>query len=88
MISASKQKAYFEDHFREDPDFEMPEELECPDQQEYFELDEAVEVDQGVPTVEEVEGALAKLKTQYSSAVDKYPLEGLKYGRGSERLLA
>ena len=54
MISANKQKAYFEDHFREDPDFEMPEELECPDQQEYFELDEAMEVVQGVPTVEEV----------------------------------
>ena len=45
MISADKLRAYFEDHLREDPDFEMPEELKCPDQQEYFELDEAVDVD-------------------------------------------
>ena len=79
---------YFEDHFREYPDVEMPQELECPDQQEYVELDEAVEVDQGVPTVEEVEGPLAKLKNQKSSGVDKCPLEGLKYGRWSARLLA
>ena len=83
MISADKLRAYFEDHLREDPDFEMPEELKCPDQQEYFELDEAVDVDQGVPSVEEVEGALAKLKNQKSSGVDKCALEGLKYGRGS-----
>lgn len=86
MISADKLRAYFEDHFREDPDFEVSDELKCPDQQEYFELDEVVDINQGVPTVEEVDGALAKLKNQNSSGVDKCPLEGLKYGRGSAKL--
>ena len=87
MISNEKLRTHFEAHFSEQPDSQMPEELENPEQQDYFEVGQAVGVDQSAPPQEEVEKALANLKNQKSSGIDKCPLESLNYGRGSARLI-
>ena len=39
-------KKHFEDHFKEDQSFEMPEKLENSEEQDFFKLNEAIEFDQ------------------------------------------
>ena len=51
-------------------------------------MNEAIDVDESAPTEQELYDALGKLKNQKSPGIDKCPLEGLKYGRDSNRLMA
>lgn len=87
LISKDKLREHFKVHFAENTDFVEPEELNHPEQQSYFTLNEAIDVNESVPTQEEVESAMRKLRNQKSQGVDKCPLEGLKYGRQSPRLM-
>ena len=87
LISNHKLHAHFELKFDEDPDFELPEELLDPENQDFFKLNEADNVDESEPTEAEVSAALKRLRNRKSPGVDKCPLEGLKYGRESCRLM-
>ena len=87
LIPTAKVYERFENHFREEPNFQLPEELEVLKQQEYFKLNGAASVDETMPSQLEIYDMLGKLRIHKSSGVVKGPLEGLKHCRRSVKLI-